>query len=350
MTDSTVLRVSDVAVTFSRRGRRRSSGGVRALDGVSLELGRGETLGVVGESGSGKSTLARVVMRLLDADRGEVELDGVRIDQLSASELRQLRPQFQMVFQDPYSSLDSSMTVGESVAQPLVVHRTVPKSERSDVVAALLERVGLGRDYADRYPDELSGGQRQRVAIARALALGPKLIVCDESVSALDVSTQNQVINLFEDIQRDSETSYLFIAHDLSVVRHIAHRVIVMYLGRVVESGPIERVFSAPAHPYTEALLSAIPIPNPRLQRARTRITLEGDPPDPTVVPAGCSFHDRCRHVMPRCAVDVPALQEVDGGGSAACHLLDLDEPVRLAGLDPDETAVRPRSMRPPTS
>ena len=306
-------------------------------------------LGVVGESGSGKSTLARVVMRLLDADRGEVELDGVRVDQLSASELRRLRPQFQMVFQDPYSSLDSSMTVGESIAQPLVVHRTVPKSERPDAVAALLERVGLGRDYADRYPDELSGGQRQRVAIARALALDPKLIVCDESVSALDVSTQNQVINLFEDIQRDSETSYLFIAHDLSVVRHIAHRVIVMYLGRVVESGPIERVFSAPAHPYTEALLSAIPIPNPRLQRARTRITLEGDPPDPTVVPAGCPFHDRCRHAMPRCSVDVPALQQVDGGGEAACHLLDLDEPVRLAGLDPDETAARPRSMRQPT-
>jgi len=347
MTDAPLLRVSDVAVTFSRRGRSSSRGGVRALDGVSLELARGETLGVVGESGSGKSTLARVVMRLLDADRGEVELDGVRIDQLTSSELRQLRPQFQMVFQDPYSSLDSSMTVGESVEQPLVVHGTVAKADRAEVVGTLLERVGLRRDYADRYPDELSGGQRQRVAIARALALEPKLIVCDESVSALDVSTQNQVINLLEDIQRDSQTSYLFIAHDLSVVRHIAHRVLVMYLGRVVESGPIERVFSSPAHPYTEALLSAIPIPNPRLQRERTRITLEGDPPDPTVIPQGCAFHDRCRHAMPRCSVDVPVLQDVEGGGQAACHLLDLDEPVQLAGLDPRMAGERPgRTLR----
>ncbi len=342
MSDSTVLRVTDVAVTFSRRGRKRAEGGVRALDGVSLELARGETLGVVGESGSGKSTLARVVMRLLDADRGEVELDGVRIDQVSSKDLRRLRPQFQMVFQDPYSSLDSSMTVGESIAQPLVVHRTVPPSERAAVVDELLERVGLGRDYADRYPDELSGGQRQRVAIARALALEPKLIVCDESVSALDVSTQNQVINLLEDIQRDSGTSYLFIAHDLSVVRHIAHRVVVMYLGRVVESGPVERVFSSPAHPYTEALLSAIPIPNPGLQRARTRITLEGDPPDPTLVPQGCAFHDRCRHAMPRCSVDVPLLQVVEGGGESACHLLDLEEPVPLEGLDSQVGVERP--------
>lgn len=342
MTDAPLLRVSDVSVTFAPRGRRRAAGGVRALDGVSLEVARGETLGVVGESGSGKSTLARVIMRLLDAEHGVVELDGVRIDNLPVSELRRLRTKFQMVFQDPYSSLDGSMTVGESIAQPLIVHRTVDKAQRSVVVGDLLERVGLARDHANRYPDELSGGQRQRVAIARALALEPKLIVCDESVSALDVSAQNQVINLLEDIQRDNGTSYLFIAHDLSVVRHIAHRVVVMYLGRVVEVGPIERVFARPAHPYSEALLSAIPIPNPKLQRSRNRIRLEGDPPDPAAVPHGCSFHDRCAHAMPRCSVDEPVLQAVDGGGQAACHLLDLDMPPRLTGLDPDASQARP--------
>ncbi len=351
-----LLVVENLSVSFAARGLfGQRTKVVRAVSGVSFDLARGETLGVVGESGSGKSTTARAVMRLIDADSGSIELDGVSLDELRGGALRRQRSALQMVFQDPYSSLDPSMTVGEAIEEPMEVHGGRSRAQRRDAAAELLDRVGLGADFADRYPDELSGGQRQRVAIARAIALRPKLVVCDESVSALDVSTQNQVINLLEDIQESLGTSYLFIAHDLSVVRHIAHRVAVMYLGRIVEIGPTERVFARPAHPYTEALLSAIPVPLPSVQRSRTRITLVGDPPDPSLQPDGCAFHPRCPYAMDRCRVEAPLAQPVDGGGEAACHLLDLDDRPRLASawdehhgerIDPPRFDVAPESVR----
>jgi peptide/nickel transport system ATP-binding protein len=328
-----LLTVDGLRVSFSTHGlfgqRTRTAA---AVSDVSFSVGRGETLGVVGESGSGKSTTARAVMRLIDADAGSVVLDGIDLTALHGDALRQQRSALQMVFQDPYSSLDPSMTISEAVEEPLEVHRQMSRSERREAAVELLDRVGLGVGFADRYPDELSGGQRQRVAIARAIALHPKLVVCDESVSALDVSTQNQIINLLDDIQESLGTSYLFIAHDLSVVRHIAHRVAVMYLGRIVEVGPTERVFSAPAHPYTEALLSAIPLALPSAQRRRGRIMLAGDPPDPSRQPSGCAFHPRCQHAMDRCTTEAPVLQPVAGGGEASCHLLDLSVLPRLLG------------------
>ena len=328
-----LLIVDDVHVSFTpRRSILQRSALVRAVNGVSFAVAKGETLGLVGESGSGKSTTARAVMRLVEIDSGTIDLDGVRLNELHGSALRHARGALQMVFQDPYSSLNPSMTIVEAVEEPLLVQGDVDRIQRRAMAEQMLDRVGLGVGFADRYPDELSGGQRQRVAIARAIALNPKLVVCDESVSALDVSTQNQIINLFEDIQQSLGTSYLFIAHDLSVVRHIAHRVAVMYLGRIVEIGPTERVFGAPAHPYTEALLSAIPIPEPVAQRARVRITLAGDPPDPSRQPEGCVFPPRCPHVMERCRTEVPLVQPVVGGGEAACHLLDEPKSIKLVG------------------
>ncbi len=337
-TERALLEVRDLEVVFGRRGAAR----VRAVAGASFDVGRGETLGLVGESGSGKSTLARAVMRLVRADGGVVTLDGTRLDQLSGRSLRRQRTALQMVFQDPYSSLDPSMTVGESVAEPLEVHTQLSARERDRTVGDLLERVGLSSGFARRYPDELSGGQRQRVAIARAIALRPKLVVCDESLSALDVSTQNQIIRLLEDIQAESGTAYLFIAHDLAVVRHISHRVAVMYMGRIVDIGPVERVFDQPGHPYTEALLSAIPVPVPRVQRTRQRITLAGDPPDPASPPPGCPFHPRCRFAFDRCRIEVPRLQAVRGGGLAACHLHDSAVAVELRGAHADDARFAP--------
>ncbi len=333
-----LLIVEGLSVSFVARGmfgqRTRT---IRAVNGVSFQVGRGETLGVVGESGSGKSTMVRAVTRLIDADAGSIVLDGVELGSLRGGELRRLRAAVQMVFQDPYSSLDPSMTVAEALEEPLEVHTGLSRAERRATAVGLLERVGLGAGFAERYPDELSGGQRQRVAIGRAIALSPKLVVCDEAVSALDVSTQNQIISLLEDIQEVTGTSYLFIAHDLSVVRHIAQRVAVMYLGRIVEIGPTERVFAAPAHPYTEALLSAIPVPMPSIQRTRMRITLADDAPDPSHLPDGCAFHPRCPYVTDRCRTERPEPQPVAGGGSAACHLLDLADPPRLRGAWDEE-------------
>lgn len=317
-----LLDVRDLHVHFALRdGLLRRKRVLRAVNGVDLRLDAGETLAVVGESGSGKSTLARAVMRLVDPSSGSIHLDGEDITALDGAALRQVRPKLQMVFQDPYSSLDPSMIIGDVVGEPLAVHGVAEGEERDARVQQLLEQVGLGRYHMARYPHEFSGGQRQRIAIARAIALQPKLLVLDEAVSALDVSTQNQILNLLEDLRAELGIAYLFISHDLGVVEHIAHRVAVTYLGRIVEEGPTERLFDRCAHPYTQALLSAVPVPNPRIQRSRSRIVLPGDMPSPLSPPAGCPFHSRCLHAMDVCRTQMPAHTPVDGGGTVACHL-----------------------------
>lgn len=313
--------VRDLKVEFTLRKGLLSRVPLRAVDGISFQIGDGETVGLVGESGSGKSTTGRAILRLIEPTSGSVSLDGHSVTDMSRSELRKARRQMQMVFQDPYSSLDPSMTVGDTLAEPLKIHDGISRRAAQGRVIELLEQVGLARHHVDRYPYEFSGGQRQRIAIARAIAVNPKLIICDEAVSALDVSTQNQVITLLERLREEYKLSYLFISHDLGVVRHISHRVVVLYLGRIVEEGPVERVYSHAAHPYTEALLSAVPIPDPELQRSRSRILLHGDMPDPSSPPPGCVFHTRCPYAMEICRQVVPESTPVDGGGSVACHL-----------------------------
>ena len=315
-----LLDVRGLSVSFGKRSLLGRGRVVRAVADVSLQIASGETLGLVGESGSGKSTTGRAVLQLVPADTGSIRLHGEEVTGRRGRELRALRRQMQMVFQDPYSSLDPSATVGASIAEPLRVHEGLSRNASRGRVAELLDLVGLRPSHADRYPYEFSGGQRQRVAIARALSTNPELVVCDEAVSALDVSTQNQVINLLEDLREELGLSYLFIAHDLAVVRHIAHRVAVMYLGRVVEIGPIERVYQQPAHPYTQALLSAIPVPDPE-RRKESRVLLRGDLPDPADPPPGCPFSTRCGFAMPVCREELPAMTAVDGGGEVACHL-----------------------------
>ena len=323
-----VLTTKDMTVSFSvRRGGQKTT--VQAVRGVDIELFAGQSLGLVGESGSGKSTMARALMRLIPSE-GQVSLHGKDVSSLTAKEFRQERRRIQMVFQDPYSSLNPSITVGESIAEPLKVHTKMSSKERAERVAESLELVGLAPDYSERYPDEFSGGQRQRVAIARAIALRPDILVCDEAVSALDVSTQNQVINLLEDLRDRVGLSYLFISHDLGVVRHISDHVAVMYLGEVVEEGPVDRIFSSAAHPYTQVLLSAVPVPDPEVQRHREVITLIGDIPDPTNPPAGCAFSARCPLALPMCSSTPPPAVKIPGGGTARCHL-HLDGP-KLAG------------------
>jgi peptide/nickel transport system ATP-binding protein len=324
-TGTALLEVEDVRVTFGTPGLRGRGRVLRAVDGVSLQVERGSTLGLVGESGSGKSTLGRAVLRLVPVRSGRVRLDGQDVTALRGRALRDARRRMQMVFQDPYSSLDPSSVIGDSVAEPLREHEGLSRRDADARVRELLEVVGLPSGHADRYPYEFSGGQRQRVAIARAIALRPSLVVCDEAVSALDVSTQNQVINLLEDLRAQFGLSYLFIAHDLALVRHIAHEVAVMYLGHVVESGPTERVYDAPAHPYTKALLSAIPASHPKRAATGRRMTLSGDLPDPANPPAGCPFVTRCPSAMDVCHEAAPATVTVEGGGSAACHLLTTE-------------------------
>jgi peptide/nickel transport system ATP-binding protein len=314
-----ILKVTDLSKSFPTDGGRSR---IHAVSGVSLSLARQEVLGIVGESGCGKSTLARLVLRLVEPSGGSIEFDGEDALAFSARELRRRRRDFQMIFQDPFASLDPRLTVGAAIAEPLVIHRIGTARERAERVAELLQRVGLGPEAAARYPHEFSGGQRQRVSIARAIAPGPRLIVADEPVSALDVSIQSQILNLLVELRAELSLSYLFISHDLAVIKHISDRVAVMYLGQIVELAAVDVFFEAPRHPYAEALISAIP--EPKVGRKRERILLSGDVPNPEFPPSGCPFHPRCPKAMPQCSKVVPEALEIgtpDRPHMVRCHL-----------------------------
>lgn len=297
----------------------RKVGEIKAVDDVSFTVRKGETLGLVGESGCGKSTTGRSIIRLIEPTAGEVIFDGEELLSLQAEKLRRKRREMQMVFQDPYASLNPRQTIEQILEEPMIVHKIGTSEERKKRVRDLLEVVGLPNSYARRYPHQFSGGQRQRIGIARALAVYPKLIIADEPVSALDVSIQSQVLNLMQDIQKEFNLTYLFIAHDLSVVRHISDRVGVMYLGRIVELADTKQLYKDPKHPYTQALLSAVPIPDPTT--TRNRIILQGDVPSPANPPMGCSFHNRCIHALDQCKTERPDLRMVQDGHQVACHL-----------------------------
>jgi len=302
---------------------RRHTGDVKAVDDVSFEIYEGETLGLVGESGCGKSTCGRAVLRLYDPTEGTIEIDGREIAKADQTALRKMRPTMQMVFQDPQASLNPRMTVADIIGEPLSEHTTKTGKERLERIYELMDAVGLNRDFANRYPHEFSGGQRQRIGIARALALNPKFIVCDEPIAALDVSIQAQVVNLLEDLQKEFGLTYLFISHDLSMVRHIADRVAVMYLGKIVELAPRDGLYETPHHPYTKALLSAVPEPDPVAHDSANRVILQGDVPSPSNPPQGCNFCTRCPSVMDICKRDDPEFKEITPGRFVACHLFN---------------------------
>ena len=323
-----VLRVENLRKLFPvRRGvLQRVAGHVRAVDGVSFSIAAGETLCLVGESGCGKSTVGKTILRLQEPTAGQIWLGDTEVTRLDEEQMRVHRRQVQMVFQDPYSSLNPRMRAGEIIAEPLENFGIAEGAEKDRQVLALLEKVGLRKDAAQRFPFEFSGGQRQRLGIARALALNPRLIVADEPVSALDVSVQAQVLNLLMDLQEEFGLSYLFVSHDLAVVEHIGHRIAVMYLGRIVELAPRDRIFAQPQHPYTEALMAAAPIADPRARSAR--LVIEGDVPSPMNPPPGCHFHTRCPYAEARCKVEDPPLQEIAPGHVVACH---LRTPAKLA-------------------
>lgn len=324
-----VLSGVDLVKDFAARTSLFGSGSsmVRAVDGVSLELHRGRTLGLVGESGSGKSTVARMLLRLVSVSEGKVLLNGDDVTDARHTQLRTLRKSMQMVFQDPYSSLNPAMRVGEIISEPIAYHRSLKRAELAAEVDRILVSVGLSPEHARRFPDELSGGQRQRVAIARALGPSPQIMVCDEAVSALDISIQSQILNLLLGLQADIGLSMLFVSHDLSVVRHVSHEIAVMYLGHVVELGPAGRVAEDPAHPYTQALLSAVPQAKPSTRRDREKIVLAGDPPSPSSRPKGCPFASRCPYAFEPCHDIRPEHTPIDKGGTVACHL-QTDGPV----------------------
>ncbi|WP_193608004.1 ABC transporter ATP-binding protein [Nocardioides lijunqiniae] len=323
MTDA-LLEVSDLAVHFNAKaGARGGSGVVKAVDGLDFSIGHGETVGVVGESGCGKSTTGLAIQGLVKATSGSIMLDGVDLTKLKSRQVRAARRRTQMVFQDPTSSLNMRMTVGQIVAEPLLVHETLPKAQHRERVAELLGLVGMPESALDRYPHEFSGGQRQRIGIARALAVEPDLIICDEPTAALDVSIRAQVLNLFRELQRKRDLSYLFISHDLSAVHHISDRILVMYLGRPMELASRDTVYNDPQHPYTVALMSAVPIPDPDVERNRKHVLLQGDVPSPLNPPSGCVFRTRCPLAQDVCATEKPEFRDVGTNGEkhmVACH------------------------------
>ncbi|NGP61207.1 dipeptide ABC transporter ATP-binding protein [Paenibacillus thiaminolyticus] len=318
-----LVQVENLKMHFPIKGGPlgKTVGAVKAVDGVSFHINKGETLGLVGESGCGKSTTGRMLLRLLDPSEGSIYFEGQDITKLSGNELRMMRRNMQMVFQDPFASLNPRHTIGKILEEPLIVHGVRDKSERKRKVKELLDVVGLSSYHASRYPHQFSGGQRQRIGIARALAIHPKLIIADEPVSALDVSIQSQVLNLLQDLQQEYELTYLFIAHDLGVVRHISDRVGVMYLGQLVELSDTEDLYDKPLHPYTQALLSAVPIADVTFRRER--IILEGDVPSPANPPAGCPFHTRCPKAFEPCSAARPQLSAIESGHYVACHLYE---------------------------